>query len=263
MTVRIAQEIGIEKIAKFARSLNIYNNPENLLSISLGSAETTLLKLTSAYSSFVNGGKLIEPIFLDRIQDSEGNTIFSSEKRICEKCGQISYLGKEIPKIKDNFIQIISEETAYQITSILEGAIKRGTGRGLKDLNLDLAGKTGTTNDNTDAWFVGYTSNLVIGVYVGHDEPKSLGRYETGAKTAMPIFKTFIKKAIKKGDARPFKVAKNIKFLVVDQKTGKKADFGSKTTIIEAFKKNDLTGNFITNDYLNLKVDKNNILKFY
>ncbi len=263
MTVRIAQEIGTEKIAKFAQSLNIYDNPENLLSISLGSAETTLLKLTAAYSSFVNGGKLIEPILLDRIQDSEGNTIFSSEKRICERCTQISYLGNEIPKIKDNFVQIISEETAYQITSILEGAIKRGTGRGLNDLNLDLAGKTGTTNDNTDAWFVGYTSNLVIGVYVGHDEPKSLGRYETGSKTAMPIFKAFIKKAIKKGDARPFKVAKNIKFLVVDQKTGKKADFGSKTTIIEAFKKKDITENFIKDDYLNLKLDKNNILKFY
>ena len=141
--------------------------------------------------------------------------------------------------------------------------IKRGTGKGLKNLNLDLAGKTGTTNDNTDAWFIGFTSNLVIGVYVGNDEPKSLGKYETGSKTAMPIFKSFVKKAIKKGDARPFKVAKNIKFLVIDQKSGKKADFGSKTTIIEAFKKQDLKKNFVENDNLNLNVDKNNILKFY
>ena len=263
MTVRIAQEIGIDKIANFAKSLKIYDNPEELLSISLGSAETTLLKLTSAYSSFVNGGKLVEPIFLDRIQDSEGNTIFNSEKRVCEKCKEISYLGKDVPKIKDNFVQIFSEETAYQITSMLEGAIKRGTGRRLKDLNLDLAGKTGTTNENTDAWFVGFTSNLVIGVYVGHDEPKTLGKYETGAKTALPIFKSFVKKAVKKSDARPFKVAKNIKFLVIDQKTGRKANFGSKTTIIEAFKKNDLTKNLLINDDLNLKLDKNNILKFY
>ena len=263
MTVRIAQEIGIDKIVNFSRKLNIYDNPEELSSISLGSAETTLLKLTAAYGSFVNGGKLIEPIFLDRIQDSEGKTIYNSEKRVCEKCKDISYLGNEIPRIKDNFQQIFSEETAYQITSILEGVIKRGTGRGLKDLNLDLAGKTGTTNDNTDAWFVGYTSNLVIGVYVGHDEPKSLGKYETGAKTAMPIFKSFVKKAIKKGDARPFKVAKNIKFLVIDQKTGRKADFGSKTTIVEAFKKKDLSRDFKDYDNLNLKVDKNNILKFY
>jgi len=263
MTVRIAQEIGINKITNFAKSLNIYDNPEELLSISLGSAETTLLKLTTAYCSFVNGGKLIKPIFFDRIQDSEGNTIFSSEKRICKKCKEISYLGEEIPKIEDNFLQVFSEETAYQITSILEGAVKRGTARGLKDLNLDLAGKTGTTNDNTDAWFVGFTSNLVIGIYIGHDDPKSLGKYETGSKTAMPIFKSFIKKAVKKGDARPFKVAKNIKFLVIDQKTGKKADFRSKTTIIEAFKKNDLLKDFTNNDNLNLKIDENNILKFY
>jgi len=263
MTVRIAQEIGINKIAKFAKDLKIYENPKELLSISLGSEETTLLKLTSAYCSFVNGGKLIEPIFLDRIQDSEGNTIYNSEKRVCKKCDQISYLGNEVPKIEDRFNKIFSEDTAYQITSILEGVIKRGTGRGLKDLKLDLAGKTGTTNDNTDAWFVGYTSNLVIGVYVGHDEPRSLGRHETGSKTAMPIFKSFIKKAIKKGDARPFKVSKNIKFLVIDQKTGRKADFLSKSTIIEAFKKNDLTNKLTNNENLNLKVDKNNILKFY
>ncbi len=263
MTVRIAQEIGIDKIANFAKSLKIYDNPEELLSISLGSAETTLLKLTSAYSSFVNGGKLVEPIFLDRVQDSEGNTIFNSEKRFCKKCKEISYLGKDVPKIEDNFIQIFSEETAYQITSMLEGAIQRGTGRKLKDLNLDLAGKTGTTNENTDAWFVGFTSNLVIGVYVGHDEPKTLGKYETGAKTALPIFKSFIKKSVKRSEARPFKVAKNIKFLVIDQKTGRKANFGSKTTIIEAFKKSDLTKNLLINDDLNLKLDKNNILKFY
>jgi len=263
MTVRIAQEIGIDKIANFAKSLKIYDNPEELISISLGSAETTLLKLTSAYSSFVNGGKLVEPIFLDRIQDSEGNTIFNSEKRFCKKCKEISHLGKDVPKIEDNFIQIFSEETAYQITSMLEGAIQRGTGRKLKDLNLDLAGKTGTTNENTDAWFVGFTSNLVIGVYVGHDEPKTLGKYETGAKTALPIFKSFIKKSVKRSEARPFKVAKNIKFLVIDQKTGRKADFGSKTTIIEAFKKSDLTKNLLINDDLNLKLDKNNILKFY
>ena len=160
-------------------------------------------------------------------------------------------------------MQIFSEETAYQITSMLEGAIKRGTGRKLKDLNLDLAGKTGTTNENTDAWFVGFTSNLVIGVYVGHDEPKTLGKFETGSKTALPVFKLFIEKAVKKGDARPFKVAKNIKFLVVDQKTGKKADFGSKTTIIEAYKKNNMIKNLPNNNYLNLKLDKNNILKFY
>jgi penicillin-binding protein 1A len=264
MTVRIAQELGLKKISTFSKQLKIYENPEELMSISLGSAETTLLKLTTAYCSFINGGKLIEPIFVDRIQDSEGNTIYNSEKRICKKCNEISFLGEETPKITDNFPQIFSAETAYQVTSMLEGAVQRGTGRKLKDLNLDLAGKTGTTNENTDAWFIGFTSNLVVGVYVGFDEPKSLGRYETGSKAALPIFKVFIKNAVKKKDARPFKVAKNIKMMVIDLITGKKANFASKKTIIEAFKKNRVENiNFKGKDDLQYKIDKSNILKFY
>ena len=150
------------------------------------------------------------------------------------------------------------------MTSILEGVIKRGTGKGLKDLNLDLAGKTGTTNKNTDTWFIGFTSNMVIGVYVGHDNPKSLGKYETGSKTAMPIFKEFVKNAVNSYQARPFKVAKNIKMMVVDEKTGKKANFRSKKTIIESFKKEKFENISNTAIYdLNYKISKNDILKFY
>ena len=263
MTVRIAQDLGLKKIVNFSKQLGIYNNPNELLSISLGSAETTLLKLTSAYCSFVNGGKLIKPILIDRIQDSEGNTIFNTEKRKCEKCEQISFLNDDVPKISDNFIQIFSPETAYQMTSMLEGVILRGTGRKLKDLNLDIAGKTGTTNKNTDTWFVGFTSKLIIGVYVGMDEPKTLGRYETGAKTAMPIFKDFVKKAIKKKDARPFKVANNITMMVVDRFTGQRANFASKETIIEVFKKNKIAIKEIKNLDINNRLKINNILKFY
>ena len=264
MTVRIAQEIGIKKITNFSKKLNIYKNPEELLSISLGSAETTLLKLTSAYCSFVNGGKLIKPIFIDRIQDSEGQTIFNSEKRLCEKCDKISYSGKEIPKITNNFPQIFSPETAYQMISLLEGVIQRGTGKKLKDLNLDLAGKTGTTNKNTDTWFVGFTSNLVVGVYIGYDDPKSLGKYETGAKTAMPVFKSFIRKTVNKDNARPFKASKNLKMMVVDSKTGKKASYGSKKTIVEVFKSNTFENKYFNdNDDLKYKISEKNILKFY
>ena len=130
----------------------------------------------------------------------------------------------------------MSPQTAYQITSILEGVIDRGTGKKLKKLNLNIAGKTGTTNDNTDAWFIGFTSNLVIGVYVGMDNPKSLGKYETGSKAALPIFEDFIKNAIKKSDARPFKVPSDITMMVVDPVTGEKAKFTSKNMIIEAYK---------------------------
>ena len=264
MTVRVAQELGIDKVINFSKKLNIYENPEELMSISLGSAETTLLKITSAYCSFVNGGKLVNPILIDRIQDSEGNTIFNNEKRYCVNCDQISYKGKQVPKIENNYEQIFSPQTAYQMTSILEGVIKRGTGKKLRKLNLELAGKTGTTNKNIDTWFIGFTSNLVIGAYVGHDNPKSLGRYETGSKTAMPIFKEFVQNAISNYEARPFKVAKNIKMMVVDVKTGKKADFGSKETIIESFKKEKIENRFNAGiDDLNYKISKSNILKFY
>ena len=263
MTVRIAQEIGVNKIVNFTKQLGIYNDPQELLSISLGSAETTLLKLTSAYCSFANGGKKINPILIDRIQDSEGVTFFNTETRSCDNCNQIPYYSKFIPKISDNFDQVISPQSAYQVTSMLEGVIKRGTGKSLRGLNLDIAGKTGTTNKNTDTWFVGFTSKLVIGIYVGMDEPKSLGRYETGAKTAMPIFKDFVKKAIKKKDARPFKVPSDISMMVIEYVTGKKANFGSKETIIEVFKKEKIDNDSLLFGNINDRLNNNNILKFY
>jgi len=261
MTVRIAQDLGLKKIVNFSKKLGIYDNPSELLSISLGSAETTLLKLTSAYSSFVNGGKLVKPIMIDRIQDSEGNTIFNNEKRKCVNCDQISFLSKSYPKIEDEFLQIFSPQTAYQMTSILEGTVQNGTGKNLKDLNLDLAGKTGTTNGNTDTWFVGFTSKLAIGVYVGSDNPKSLGRYETGAKTALPIFKSFVKNAVKKEDARPFKVPDGILMRVIDPVTGEKALTESKSTIIEAYKNTKI--NNVVNKDINNRLKNDNILRFY
>ena len=261
MTVRIAQDLGLKKIVNFSKQLGIYDNPSELLSISLGSAETTLLKLTSAYSSFVNGGKLVKPIMIDRIQDSEGSTIFNNEMRKCIDCEQISFLSKSYPKIEDEFLQIFSPQTAYQMTSILEGTVQNGTGRNLKDLKLDLAGKTGTTNGNTDTWFIGFTSKLAIGVYVGSDNPKSLGKHETGAKTALPIFKSFVKNGIRKEDARPFKVADNILMKVIDPVTGQRALTESKFTIIEAYKKTETESVF--NKDINNRLKNDNILKFY
>ena len=262
MTIRIAQDLGLPKIINFSKNLGIYDNPEKLLSISLGSAETTLLKLTSAYSAFVNGGKKVDPILIDRIQDSEGKTIFNNDKRKCINCDQISYLGNDYPSIQNNYKQVFSAQTAYQMTSILEGVIQRGTGKKLRDLKLNIAGKTGTTNKNTDTWFVGFTSNFLIGVYVGSDNPKSLGRYETGSKTALPIFKNFIKKAVKKSEARPFKAAKGTVMMVVDPITGQKAKFTSKNTIIEVYKEQNIFNSKVI--YLNSnRFDSNNILKFY
>ena len=262
MTIRIAQDLGVDKVASFSKAMKIYENPEKLLSISLGSAETTLLKLTSAYCTFVNGGKLIDPIIIDRIQDGEGNTIINNENKKCANCDQISYTGKEFPKVEDNFKQIITPQTAYQVTSILQGAVERGTGKKLKKLGLNLAGKTGTTNENTDAWFIGFTSDLAIGVYVGMDNPEPLGKFETGSKAALPIFEEFVKKAVKKSDSRPFKVPKDITLMVVDTNTGEKAKFTSKNTIIESYKsKNILNGKVLYSN--NNRLDVNNILRFY
>ena len=262
MTVRIAQDLGLTKIVNFSKNLGIYDNPEELLSISLGSAETTLLKLTSAYSAFINGGKLVDPILIDRIQDSEGKTIFNNDKRKCINCDQISYLSQDYPSLENDYKQVFSPQTAYQMTSILEGVVKRGTGKKLKDLKLNIAGKTGTTNKNTDTWFIGFTSNLLIGVYVGSDNPTPLGRYETGSKTALPIFKDFIKKTVKKSEARPFKVAEGTIMMVVDPITGQKAKFTSKNTIIEVYKEQNVNdGKVIYSN--NNRLDTNNILKFY
>ncbi len=262
MTVRIAQDLGIDKIINYSKKLSIYENPEELLSISLGSAETTLLQLTSAYSVFVNGGKLVEPVLIDRIQDSQGNTIYNNDKRSCINCDEISYLSDDYPELKNKYIQIFSEETAYQITSILEGVVKRGTAKKLRDLKLNIAGKTGTTNNNTDTWFIGFTSNFLVGVYVGMDSPTPLGKFETGSKTALPIFKNFIKNSVKKSEARPFKAAKDTIMMVVDPSTGQKAKFTSKNTIIEVFKKKNVVDGKVL--YSNSdRMDINNILKFY
>jgi len=262
MTVRIAQDLGLSKIINFSKNLGIYENPKELLSISLGSAETTLLKLTSAYSVFVNRGKLVEPVLIDRIQDSEGKTIFNNDKRKCIDCDQISYSGKDYPTIKNYYKQIFSPQTAHQMTSILEGVIQRGTGKKLRDLKLNIAGKTGTTNKNTDTWFVGFTSNLLIGVYVGSDNPTPLGKYETGSKTALPIFKEFIKQAVKKSEARPFKASKGTIMMVVDPVTGLKANFSSKNTIIEVYKEKNISDGKVL--YSNTdRIGDNNILKFY
>ena len=262
MTVRIAQDLGINKIVNFSKELEIYENPDELLSISLGSTETTLIKLASAYSSFVNGGKLVKPILIDRIQDSEGNTVVNNELRFCKNCDQISYTSNDYPEIKDNYKKVFSSETAYQMTSLLEGVVKRGTGKKLKKLKLNLAGKTGTTNENTDAWFIGFTSNLVIGVYVGLDNAETLGKFETGSKTALPIFENFVKIAIKKSDARPFKVADGITMMVVDPSTGEKANFNSKNTITEAYKSKNVVDGMILN-LNNNRLETSNILEFY
>ena len=252
MTVRIAQDVGIKKILKLSQDLNIYKEIPELLSVSLGSAETTLLQITNAYATFINGGKKVNPVLIERIQDRRGKTIYNSDNRECIGCDRYSESETMIPLIKNNFQQIISKETAYQILSMLEGTIQRGTGKRLKDLKVPLAGKTGTTNDNYDAWFIGSTSKLVVGVYIGFDDPKTLGRNETGAKAALPIFKNFIKQALYKNDFKPFLIPEEIFFSAINYNTGENENFSNPKSIVEAFKLSDI------NRMKNNNLDKNN-----
>ena len=240
MTVRIAKQLGLNKILDLSNELEIYNDIPELLSVSLGAAETSLLNLTSAYASFANGGRKIKPNLINRIQDRRGKTIFKLENKKCIGCDKFSNDSEAHPIIEYKNKQVFSEETAYQMTSILEGVVKRGTGKKLRDLNVPLAGKTGTTNKNYDAWFIGFSSNLVIGVYVGYDNPKTLGRYETGSKAALPIFKEFVKNSLFKEDFKEFEIPEGIYLTSLNYNTGLKASFGEKNTIIEALKARDI-----------------------
>ena len=260
MTVRIAKIIGLEEILRLSKKLNIYKEIPELLSVSLGAAETTLIDLTSAYAPFINGGKKIEPKLISRIQDRRGKTIFQEKNRKCIGCDEFINKKIELPKIESTYEKVISEETAYQMTSILQGAVQRGTAKKLRSLKVPLAGKTGTTNDNYDAWFIGFSSNLVIGVYVGYDNPKTLGKFETGSKAALPIFKDFVEKALFKEDFGEFRIPENIYLTSLNYDTGIKSAPGEKNTIIEALTIKDI--NNINNNNLISTNGRDKIIKF-
>ena len=260
MTVRIANTLGLNKILELSKKLNIYEEIPELLSVSLGAAETTLINLTAAYASFVNGGKKIEPSLISRIQDRRGKTIFKVKNRECVGCEKFIESSKKYPIISNTNERIFSEETAYQMTSILKGAVERGTAKKLRTLKVPLAGKTGTTNDNYDAWFIGFSSNLVIGVYIGFDNPRSLGKFETGSKAALPIFKNFVETALFKDDFKEFSVPKNIYLTSLNYDTGRKSSLGEKNTIIEALKSEDI--NNINNNNLISISGSDSLIKF-
>ena len=264
MTVRIAKILGLQEILKLSRELNIYDEIPELLSVSLGAAETTLINLTSAYAPFVNGGKKIYPKLISRIQDRRGKTIFLEKNRKCIGCDKFIDNKNTLPKIISSTKNVISKETAYQMTSILEGTVERGTAKKLKSLNVPLAGKTGTTNDNYDAWFIGFSSNLVIGVYIGYDNPKSLGKKETGSKVALPVFKDFVENALFKEDFDDFEIPENIYLTSINYDTGVKSEIGEKKSIIEALKFKDIN-NIDNNKLISTSGVDNNVVfrQFY
>jgi penicillin-binding protein 1A len=223
-----------------SQRLGIYEKMPRHLANSLGSAETTLLKMTTAYSIIANGGKRIEATTIDRIQDRRGKTIWRHDKRDCANCSVERYDdGMVEPEFADVREQVMSPYTAYQITSMLEGVVQRGTGKKMLALGKPVAGKTGTTNDERDAWFIGYTPDLAVGVYIGYDNPKAMGKKRTGGELAAPVVADFMKLALKDKAAIPFRVPRAIELIPIHAANGKRAVFGEEGVILEAFKPGD------------------------
>ncbi|MEM8750237.1 MAG: penicillin-binding protein 1A [Pseudomonadota bacterium] len=236
MTVRLANDMGMPLIAEYARRFGIYDNPIRGLASSLGSRETTVLRMVSAYSVLANGGKRINPSMIDRIQDRYGKTIYKHEERSCQSCKSEKWEGQEEPELIDNRDQVLDPMTAYQITSMMEGVVQRGTARVVGQLGVPIAGKTGTTNEEKDAWFVGYSPDLVVGVFVGYDRPEPMGKGNTGGGLAAPIFVEFMKEALTETSAIDFRVPDGIQLYPINAKTGLLASAGNPGVIMEAFK---------------------------
>ena len=235
MTVRLAQMIGIDSIVNQAKKLGISDNYSAVLSMALGAGETTLLRLTTAYAMLVNGGKKIETSMIDRVQNRNGKTLVKHDNRICLNCLQAEWDSNLQPQIIDNRDQLIDPVNAYQVVSMLRGAVTRGTGKKVSVIKKPLAGKTGTTNDSNDTWFIGFSPDLVVGIFVGFDTPKTLGPRETGASVASPMFRDFMQLALDQSDVRPFRIPSRAKLIKVNLNTGNIARKSDKNVILETF----------------------------
>ena len=235
MTARLANTIGIEKIQEVARRFGIGDYPPNL-SISLGAGETTLVKLAAAYAMLVNGGRRVEPALIERIQDRNGRTIFRRDQRQCDGCTGIAGPEAGAPVLPDQRERVTDPATAFQMTWILKGVVDRGTGRRIKSLGRPLAGKTGTTNDSFDTWFMGFAPDLVVGVFVGFDNPRTLGPRQTGSNVAAPIFKAFMGEALEGQPPAPFRTPSGIRMVRIDGDTGLLPGPATKRVLLEAFK---------------------------
>ena len=234
MTIRLADRIGMKKILKTTEIFDVHHNLDDNLSMALGAGEVTLKNLSNAYAMIVNGGKKINPKLIQSVNDKRGKVIFNNEEKKCLNCFQYTEnLEFEMPTIENNSISILDSSIAYQMVSMLEGVVLRGTGKKIASLKTPLGGKTGTTNNNKDAWFIGFSPDLVVGVYVGYDIPKNLGYKETGASVAVPIFKNFMENAKINKNKIPFRIPSGISFVKIDTKTGLQTD--AKNGILEPF----------------------------
>ena len=237
MTVRLAENVGMERISEYAERFGIIKGLPEQLSMALGAGETTLLDLTSAYAMLVNGGKQIKPTFIDRIQDRNGHTVYRHDQRPCTGCEVVAWTDDlTVPEIPDLRQQLTDPASAYQMVSMLEGTVQRGTGVSIRVVGKPLAGKTGTTNNSQDAWFIGFSPDLAVGVFFGFDEPRSLGDKEQGASVAAPVFRDFMKDALENQPPVPFRIPPGIHLVRINATTGLPAVAGDKDVILEAFK---------------------------
>ncbi|MBV9331531.1 MAG: penicillin-binding protein, partial [Alphaproteobacteria bacterium] len=236
MTVRLANELGMEKVVPYADRFGAYDHLQPLLANSLGAGETTLLRMTTAYSEFVNGGKKISASLIDRIQDRDGHTIWRHDARPCDGCNEAQWRGQQEPLLPDTREQIIDPRTAFQLVSMMEGVVQRGTGQSVSAVGKPLAGKTGTSSEAKDTWFIGFSPDLAAGVFVGFDNPRTLGRLEQGATCAAPIFRDFMEGALQGVPATPFRIAPGIELISINERTGALTSAGAPGSILEAFK---------------------------
>lgn len=237
ITIRLARAIGIDTVVEYAKKFGISDDLPPQMSVAIGSGETTVLRLATAYGMLVNGGKKIEPVLIDRIQDRTGATVYNSDTRPCENCRDAMWDGQPAPKIPDIREQIEDPRSAYQIINIMTGVLAPGgSASNLRRLGRTFAAKTGTSNNSLDAWFVGVTPDLVIAVFVGFDDPRTLGKHDLGGSVASPIFKQFVDTALKDEPRIPFRVPAGIRFVRVNHKTGKTASPKDRDVVLEAFK---------------------------
>ena len=235
MTLRVAQALGMRTVADYAARFGLHSDLPELPSAALGSLETTPLDLATAYAMLVNGGRRIEPAFVERIQDRNGRTVYRRDDRDCDRCRLSEWRHQLPPVLRDTRPVIADARTAYQVVSMLEGAVRHGTGRALRELPAPVGGKTGTTNEFRDAWFVGFTPDLVVAAYVGFDQPQSLGRRESGGRVAAPIVRDFFAEALAGKPAVPFRVPPGIRFVRVERETGALPGPESENIVVEAF----------------------------
>ncbi|MGU3495700.1 penicillin-binding protein 1A [Xanthobacteraceae bacterium A53D] len=235
MTVRLAQDVGMPLISDYAKKLGVYDDLMPVLSMSLGAGETTLMRMAGAYAMMANGGRKVTPSLIDRIQDRYGHTIYRHDDRECRGCDATSWNNQPEPTLLDRRPVVLDPMSAYQITAMMEGVIQRGTGTALKELGRPVAGKSGTTNDEKDAWFMAYTPDMVVGMYLGYDRPRSMGKGSTGGGMTAPIVRNFMKDALEGKPAIPFRVPTGIKLVRINPKTGLRAGPGE-NSILEGFK---------------------------